>query len=217
MLRGLKQTLCTTRTQGPTETETVPCLSLSCGRSGQQWTAAGAGIWVQQTWVWHKPSWRRSPVTSPLHRTGKLTLGGHQQNLVHQDPGERTSDPTRHWPRPACECPEIPIGGMGWQWPSAGLGALNVAVRAWGLLKEVPIIFITSTIVWPQINSRKGAQLQPSTENWIKDLLSTACPSEQDSDSPCQSLPSGSFHKPLILLHQRADRLKTTITENWPI
>ena len=29
-----------------------------------------------------------------------------------------------------------------------------------------------------------------------------------------QSLPSGSFHKPLILIHQRADRMKTTITEN---
>ena len=29
-----------------------------------------------------------------------------------------------------------------------------------------------------------------------------------------QSLPSGSFHKPLILLHQRADRLKITVTEN---
>ena len=29
-----------------------------------------------------------------------------------------------------------------------------------------------------------------------------------------QSLPSGSFHKPLIFLHQRADRLKITITEN---
>ena len=28
---------------------------------------------------------------------------------------------------------------------------------------------------------------------------------------------SGSFHKPLILLHQKADRLKTTITENEPI
>ena len=28
---------------------------------------------------------------------------------------------------------------------------------------------------------------------------------------------SGSFHKPLILLHQKADRLKTTITENKPI
>ena len=29
-----------------------------------------------------------------------------------------------------------------------------------------------------------------------------------------QSLPSGSFHKPHTLLHQRADRLKTTITGN---
>ena len=29
-----------------------------------------------------------------------------------------------------------------------------------------------------------------------------------------QSLPSGSFRKSLILLHQRADRMKTTITEN---
>ena len=32
------------------------------------------GLWVQQTWVWHKPSWRRSPLTPPLnhqnlHRT----------------------------------------------------------------------------------------------------------------------------------------------------
>ena len=30
-----------------------------------------------------------------------------------------------------------------------------------------------------------------------------------------QSLPSESFHKPLILIHQRADRMKATITENW--
>ena len=29
-----------------------------------------------------------------------------------------------------------------------------------------------------------------------------------------QSLPSGSFHTPLILIHQRADRMETTITEN---
>ena len=25
----------------------------------------GQGLWVQQTWVWHKPSWRRSPLTAP--------------------------------------------------------------------------------------------------------------------------------------------------------
>ena len=40
-------------------------------------------------------------------------------------------------------------------------------------------------------------------------------PSEQDPvSSLSQSLPSGSFYKPLILLHQRADRMKTTITES---
>ena len=37
---------------------------------------------------------------------------------------------------------------MSWRWPAAGSGALSAAVRAWDLLKEVTIIFITSTIVW---------------------------------------------------------------------
>ena len=31
-----------------------------------------------------------------------------------------------------------------------------------------------------------------------------------------QSFSSASFHKPLILIHQKADRMKTTITENEP-
>ena len=31
-------------------------------------------------------------------------------------------------------------------------------------------------LAWPQVNSRDGSQLQPSTENWIKDLLSMAPP-----------------------------------------
>ena len=57
---------------------------------------------------------------------------------------------------------------------AAGLGALSVAVHAWDNLKEVTLIFITSTIVWPQVNSREGTQLHPSTGNWIKDLLSMA-------------------------------------------
>ena len=49
--------------------------------------------------------------------------------------------------------------------------AVSVAVHAWDLLKEITII-IMSTIVWPQVNSREGTQFHPSTENWIKDLLS---------------------------------------------
>ena len=83
------------------------------------------------------------------------------------------------------------------------------------LLKEVTVIFITSTIVWPQVNYKEETQLYPSTENWIKDLLNMASPIRTRSNFPLsQSLPSGKFHKPLILLYQRAGRLKTTITEN---
>ena len=64
-----------------------------------------------------------------------------------------------------CECPGVSSGGMSWWWPDAGLEALSVAVHAWDLLKEVTIVFITSTIVWPQANSREGTQLHLSTEN----------------------------------------------------
>ena len=46
---------------------------------------------------------------------------------------------------------ESPVEVLGQGWPTAWLGALSVAVPAWDLLKEVAIIFITSTIVWPQV------------------------------------------------------------------
>ena len=53
-----------------------------------------------------------------------------------------------------------------------------------------------------------------STENWIKDLLSVAPPIRTRPSFPhSQSLPSGSFHKPHILILQRGDRMETTITE----
>ena len=111
--------------------------------------------------------------------------------------------------------PGVSSEGVGHWWPAAGLGAWTIAVHAWDLLREVTIIFITSTIVWPEIDSREGAQLHPSTENWIKDLLSMAQAFRtRPNISLSQSIRSGSFHKPLVLLHQRADRLKTTITEN---
>ena len=45
------------------------------------------------------------------------------------------------------------VTGLG-RWPAIGLGALSVAVHAWDLLKEVTIIFIISTMVGPQVNSR---------------------------------------------------------------
>ena len=43
MLRGFKQILCTPGPRDPTETETELCLSISCGGTGQQWTATETG------------------------------------------------------------------------------------------------------------------------------------------------------------------------------
>ena len=53
------------------------------------------------------------------------------------------------------------------RWLAAGLGAWTVAVHAWDLLREVIIIFITSTIVWPQISSREGTQLHSTYQKKI--------------------------------------------------
>ena len=81
-----------------------------------------------------------------LHRTGGTDSGRAQTELcVHQEKGAVT-------PKEAAgECPGVSGRGLGQQWPAAGLGALSVAVRAWDLLKEVTIIFITSTILGPQV------------------------------------------------------------------
>ena len=87
-------------------------------------------------------------------------------------------------------------------------GIFQARVLEWGAIAF-------STIVWPEANNREGRQLHPSTENLIKDLLSMAPAIRTRLSFPLsQSLPSESFHKPLTLLHQKADRLKTTITEN---
>ena len=64
---------------------------------------------------------------------------------MHQDPGERSSDPTRDWPRLACECPEVSGRDLGQWWPAAGSGALSAPVHAWNLFKEVIFITITFT------------------------------------------------------------------------
>ena len=45
-------------------------------------------------------------------------------------------------------------------------GIFQVRVLEWGA------IAFSTTIVWPQVNSKEGTQLHTSTENWVKDLLS---------------------------------------------
>ena len=101
-------------------------------------------------------------------------------------------------------------------WAAAGLGALSEVVHAWDLLKEITIIFIISTIVWPQVNSREGTQLHPSTENWIKDLLSMALPIRTRPSFPSVSLSHQEASISLLFFSVRGItiRLKTIITEN---
>ena len=107
---------------------------------------------------------RHDWATSLLHRNGETDSGRAQtEHCVHQDPGERSSDPTETSPRLARECPGVTGGGVGQWWPAAGWGALSVAVPAWDLLKEVTIIFITSTWggVWSQVKQQGGNSAQP--------------------------------------------------------
>jgi len=76
------------------------------------------------------------------------------------------------------------------------------------------LISLASGKLW-QTKLRQTKQLHPSMENWIKDLPGMAPPIRTRPRFPHrQSLPSGGFHRPIILIHQRADRMKTTITEN---
>ena len=50
--------------------------------------------------------------------------------------------------------------------------------------------------------------------SFYSSILSSPAHQNKTSFTQSQSLPSGSFHKPLTLIHQRAERMKTTVTEN---
>ena len=56
--------------------------------------------------------------------------------------------------------PDLPVSVQEFPeeaWVGGGL-LQGSAVHGWGLLKEVTSIFITSSIVWPQVNSRYAVQ-----------------------------------------------------------
>ena len=64
--------------------------------------------------------------------------------------------------------------------------------------------------IWELVMDREAwhaaIHVVPKSRTWLCDWTELITLS--------QSIPSGSINKPLILLHQREDRLKTTITEN---
>ena len=77
----------------------------------------GQGLWVQQTWVWHKPSWRRSPLTH--HRAARTYIGlenrlceGTKNPVITRTQEKGTLTPTRDQPRLARECPGVSGRGV---------------------------------------------------------------------------------------------------------
>ena len=169
----------------------------------------------------HKPSWRRLPFTPPQStrtytRLEKQTLGGHKQNLVGtrtQEKGAMTlqeTDPDLGvsvqslWQRCVSVVACCRVGGT--ECSSACKGSFEGGRHY--------LHYLHHSLVSDQTTGREHRAAHQQ-KNWINDLLSMAPPIRtRPSFLLSQSLPSGRFHKPLILIHQRADRMKTTITEN---
>ena len=148
-----------------------------CSRPGYGISLLGGGC--------HLPRHRATRTYTGL---GKQTLGGHKQKLVctrTQEKGALTHKRLNQ------TCPWVSRSlwqKCGSAVAAVGSGALSAAVRARDLSKEVTTTFVTSTIVWPA--SREGMQPCPSTESWIKDLLSMASPIRtRPSFALSQSLP----------------------------
>ena len=155
-------------------------------------------------------------ITELTQDWGTRLLEGRNKTLCPPGPGRKEQGPHKGLTQ---TCPwvslGVPGGGVGHQCADAGLGALSAAVPAWDPWKEVAIICITSTLVLSQVKQQGGKQPCPSTENWIKHLLSMVPPIRTRPSFPhSQSLPTGSFHKRLIFLCQRAGRMKTSVTQS---
>ena len=113
----------------------------------------GQGLWVPQTWARQGPSWTRQPFTH--HRAartytglGKRLLEGTGRTLCATRTREKgavtpqETDPDL--PRSVQESPA--------EAACCRVRAAECSSASRDLLKEAAIIFITSTLVWPQGN-----------------------------------------------------------------
>ena len=144
-----------------------------------------------------RPGWDISPLGGgcywPHHRAtrtytglGKQTLGGHKQNLVCTRTQEKG----------------VSSRGVGQWWPAAGSGILSEAVGAQDLLKEVTIIFITSTKMESQVKQQGGNIALPISRK-LKIYWAWLCPSEQDPVAPTVSLSHQEASRNLLSLSIR--------------
>ena len=178
------------------------------------------GIW-QRDWVSQgNLTWKVNRIwLQQFHRTGKQTpLENTNKTLC--TPGSRRKEQRLH-KRLSLTCLCV-LGSLWWRCVSIEFccGIRGTAYNSPGISPfeggchyyQCPYHSLASG----QTTGREHSlQAHPSEGNWIKDLQSMTLPTRTRPSFPHnQSLPSGSLHKPLILTHQRVDRMKTTITEN---
>ena len=73
-------------------------------------------------------------------------------------PGPRRKEQGPH-KRLTQTCPGLP--GSLWQRGGSAGACCRVSSASWDLLKEVTVVFITSTIVWPQVKQQGGNTALP--------------------------------------------------------
>ena len=126
---------------------------------------------------------------------------------MYQDPGERSSDPTRDWARLSCVCLGVSGGGVGWEWPAAGSGhcqqqsweAQHAGIRTFGGGHRYAI---TPTIVWPEAKL-EGGSIAPPISRKLDERFTEYGPAHQSKTQfspqpvpPIWKLPQASYPHP---------------------
>ena len=133
----------------------VPLISLIWTLSG---LPQGQRLWGQQTWVWQSPPGGGpiNPTIEPPELTQDWEMNAWRAQTEPCVPGRRRKDQWSH-KRLTQTCLWVSRSlwrRRGSSVPCCRAGGTECSVQAWDLLKEVTIIFIISTIVWPQVYSR---------------------------------------------------------------
>ena len=222
MLRGLKQNLvCTWRPARDWARPAFECLSVSCGVMGQQWPAAGAGA-LGAAELGVLLALREEVTVKPTKEPPELTLDWGNRllegtNKIMWAPGPRRK---QQWPHKrltqTCLCVSRSLWqrhGLAMVWCRIGSTECNSACMGPFEGAHHYLHYLYSSLVSGQTTGREHSlAYQQKTGSKIY----WAGPTHQNKTQfpHSQSLPSGNFHKPLILVHQREERMKTTTTEN---